>query len=189
MAKRKPSKPLHREEFTYTYNADGYFLMFRGESIGGASVRLPRENRLYGRQAANNRKGFREAAEAEIQALLAGRGRADLQKAVQEIRSRHTRQKIVWNSRGHLSRESGSAVPLRHLSDYQQSMTRFHDMSKEALVRQALGMETALLLVAAGIWRNAEMNTCGLAGGATVVHAVEQALGIKVPATKDAGLK
>ena len=36
--------------------------------------------------------------------------------------------------------------------------------------------ELALKCVAAGIWRNKENNTCGLAGAALAVHLVEEAL-------------
>lgn len=34
----------------------------------------------------------------------------------------------------------------------------------------------ALLVVKAGIWRNKEMNACGLSGAAVAVHAVESAV-------------
>lgn len=40
-------------------------------------------------------------------------------------------------------------------------------------------LHAALTIVSAGIWRNKKQNTCGLAGAALAVHAVEHALGIK----------
>ncbi len=44
------------------------------------------------------------------------------------------------------------------------------------LAEERDGLREALTLVATGIWRNREMNTCGLSGAAMVVHAVEAAL-------------
>lgn len=52
----------------------------------------------------------------------------------------------------------------------------------EVLRRFESDAKTSLEIVAAGIWRNKDDNTCGLAGAAVAVHAVEKALDRKFEA-------
>jgi hypothetical protein len=59
-----------RKDFTYTCNADGYMIQYKGHNLGGAGVALPRSKPLHWRHARQNIIEFKEAAEREINSIL-----------------------------------------------------------------------------------------------------------------------
>lgn len=72
-------------DLTYTANANGYMLYYKGKPIGGAGVVLPRDRPLRGNQARNNMCNFAEDARMEIHALDAGRGQQRFRDAMLRI--------------------------------------------------------------------------------------------------------
>jgi hypothetical protein len=61
---------LNRDDFTYTYTVNGYEVFYKGKSLGGAGVLLPRQKPLHWRHARANLKLFREDAERKINHLM-----------------------------------------------------------------------------------------------------------------------
>lgn len=76
---------IERKNLSYTYNADGYTLTYKGRPIGGAGVQLPREKKLHWRHARANREQFQGDAEREIRLLLAGKGQSRFIEAIARI--------------------------------------------------------------------------------------------------------
>jgi hypothetical protein len=65
---------MDRKDFTYEANANGYMLFYKGKPIGGAGVKLPRENPLHWKHARRNVQEFTGNAGSEIELILEGRG-------------------------------------------------------------------------------------------------------------------
>ena len=61
------------------------------------------------------------------------------------------------------------------LNSYRRELRTLH-LENKILATLLDKSRTALLAVSAGIWRNAEMNACGLAGAAATVYIVEDTL-------------
>jgi hypothetical protein len=56
--------------FRFEITQDGYSVHFRDKFLGGASVMLPRETPLRGRQGEANRRGHLESALVTVRAFL-----------------------------------------------------------------------------------------------------------------------
>ncbi len=76
---------IKREKLSFTYTADNYMLQYKGQNIGGAGVKLPRDKRLTSKQRAENLRDFLASAERDIQALIEGRGQYRYLQAIQKI--------------------------------------------------------------------------------------------------------
>ena len=63
---------MRREDFTYTYNADAYTVLYKGAFVCGATVLLPRTKPLHWRHARANRENNKEACERTIRNILLG---------------------------------------------------------------------------------------------------------------------
>lgn len=81
---------IKREDLSFTYSADGFMLQFKGKNIGGAGVTLPREKRLSPKQRQENLRDFKESAECDIEALVAGRGQARYMLSIKTIEANTT---------------------------------------------------------------------------------------------------
>ena len=75
------------EHLTYTSNADGYMLSYKGTPIGGVGVKLPRERPLRGNQAENNRIMFSSDARREIRDLINGHGQQRFITAIEALQT------------------------------------------------------------------------------------------------------
>ena len=73
---------MEHKALTYQADANGYTLFYCGKSIGGAGVKLPRENRLHWKHARANVKEFGEDARREIASLESGNGQQRFRDAM-----------------------------------------------------------------------------------------------------------
>jgi hypothetical protein len=76
---------IERKNLSYTYDADGYMLTYKGRPIGGAGVKLPREKPLHWKHARANRHDNQQSAEREIAALIAGNGQGRFLEVITRI--------------------------------------------------------------------------------------------------------
>ena len=76
---------LSKDDFSYTYNADGYMIQYKGQNLGGASVMLPRSKTLHWQHARQNVRDNKESCEREINHVLNGRGQARFMEQIKRI--------------------------------------------------------------------------------------------------------
>jgi len=74
---------LVREDFSFTYDAYGYMLKFRGRNLGGAG--LAHRDPMSQKHQGANLALFYKQAEMEIQDLLAERGQGRFKKIIDEV--------------------------------------------------------------------------------------------------------
>lgn len=74
-----------RARFTYSADANGYMIFYRGKPIGGAGVKLPREKPLHWKHARANVKENGEQARRSIAELNTGNGEARFRAVMQRI--------------------------------------------------------------------------------------------------------
>lgn len=74
---------LHPEALSFTSNAYGYMLAYRGQNIGGAGN--AHRNPKHWQNARKDRAMFADGARREIEALKAGRGSATMKSAISQI--------------------------------------------------------------------------------------------------------
>lgn len=86
---------LDFSQLSFTYNADGYMLTYRGKNIGGVGVKLPREKPLHWRHRKANIAQFKEDAEREITYLRTGQGQSRFLTAMQKIEEEEQSQVIL----------------------------------------------------------------------------------------------
>jgi hypothetical protein len=80
---------LDRSEFTFTSDAYGYMIYYRGKPLGGAGTK--ERNKKHWRHARADRKMFHDDAEREINSLVTGSGQARFLTVIRQIR----RQKVL----------------------------------------------------------------------------------------------
>lgn len=76
---------IDSKHLSYTYSTDGYTILYKGNCIGGASVKLPREKSLHWRHARANREEFKQIAQTTIANIASGRIDTHYLKAIEEI--------------------------------------------------------------------------------------------------------
>ena len=75
--------PEAQKALGWTANHNGYMLLYKGNPIGGAGVKLLRENRLHSKN--KDARAFIEMAKYELHQLRTGHGAARYLGAIQEI--------------------------------------------------------------------------------------------------------
>lgn len=76
---------LKREDFNVRSDANGYEVSYKGQSIGGATVALPRRKSLTANQRTENIKMFKASAQRQIQEILDGHGGQYLNRLIEGI--------------------------------------------------------------------------------------------------------
>ena len=74
---------LKREDFSYTYNAEGYMLQYKGKNIGGAGILGKFSGR--GRAVTKQMQYYAEQANEEIQLIINGNGQARFYEVIRRI--------------------------------------------------------------------------------------------------------
>lgn len=77
---------MQREHFTYESNQNGYMIYYKGKPLGGAGVKLPRDQPLHRQYVKANRQMFQQDAEREIDALVSGNGQARFRVLINLLR-------------------------------------------------------------------------------------------------------
>jgi hypothetical protein len=72
-------------QLSYTFNANGYMLTYRGRNIGGAGVMLPRSKPLHWQHKKSNLELFRNQASRELEHLKQSQGRPDYFTTITKI--------------------------------------------------------------------------------------------------------
>lgn len=76
---------MKREDFTYQYSPNGYTIFYKGVSIGGAGVMLPRAKPLHWKHSRANLKQFSEEAKYDIDRIISGTGQKRFYDAIEKI--------------------------------------------------------------------------------------------------------
>ena len=71
--------------FTYTADANGYMLFYKGQPLGGVGVKLPRSKPLHWKHARANAKENNEQAKREIAELESGAGQSRYRNVINGI--------------------------------------------------------------------------------------------------------
>lgn len=74
---------MKREEFSYTCNAEGYLIQYKGKNIGGAGIIGKFSGR--GISVRKQQQDYAETANREIQYIVNGNGQARFYKAMKKI--------------------------------------------------------------------------------------------------------
>lgn len=78
---------LREKDFSYTYNAEGYMIQYKGKNIGGAGIIGKSKSRGKARQADLNM--YRGQAENDIAAILTGSGSLHYWDAIEKINAKN----------------------------------------------------------------------------------------------------
>ena len=74
---------LRREDFSYTNNAEGYMIQYKGKNIGGAGILGKFSGR--GRAVTKQRQDYAEDANREIRLIISGNGQARFYETIKKI--------------------------------------------------------------------------------------------------------
>lgn len=73
----------NKEDFSFTVNAEGYMIAYKGKNIGGASIMGKSKSR--GRARAKDMEDYRESAKRDIERIINGTWSTNYIKAINEI--------------------------------------------------------------------------------------------------------